>query len=789
MLLHYARVFLEHIVKPRLWDVAFAHSTVQTFSPTKPTTPTHPALAHSTFVHSNFAHFVHSIPLHKFYERASKHCLIACNPASLHQVLCEHIAQGALSSDTLIQQADDAASHRFTFLGDTPLNHACAEMADETLLNWHKDYRSGYSWRSERFQPARTISFLAPHQTPQGFSDVKYPWELNRCQWFMWLALAHVLHYPHYPNGNVADNTSTSNRQALESRWYQAFKRDVLHWIDENPVGCGINWSVGMEIAIRAVSWTCTFALFGSSTLEDAECWLPVLDSLWHHAHYLSYHLEYTRHPGNHFDANVLGLIVLGALFAETRNGKRWIRQGVCHLERELLRQTYADGVNWEHSTAYHRLVTELFLASAIVAERNGYHIQHESRQRLLSMLRFMQAYCRADGTAPAFGDADNGRLLRPFASEDFSNHASTLCCGAVYFQDKSLLPQNAPIATLLDAYLIFGSEAVHQSLTLSSPQSSVLASLHASAPSFGVHHFRDGGMIILHARTAHTQAHCAIDVGDYGMKGWGGHGHNDCLSFVLWLGNSSQADNDTLHLSGREYISDSGTGMYTPRPDIRNALRSVGAHNTLTLYRPDGTIIEPVEWKGLWRIVRDELLPRVHSFEEWSNEEASTLRFVTEHSGYKKRYGFVHRRTFDLVSRPQHGMTLSITDEMLEEPQAKSQQRHEQAFVHLHLPPWVCVEQNDAFSVIIRQRPDNEDENEQETFAQKDSGANNNDTVRLAPYCTVRCTQELMLEEALFSPAYGILQTGLRLKAPCFRQQAVHNKTEQPTTFTIHWQ
>jgi uncharacterized heparinase superfamily protein len=64
------------------------------------------------------------------------------------------------------------------------------------------------------------------------------------------------------------------------------------------------------------------------------------------------------------------------------------------------------------------------------------------------------------------------------------------------------------------------------------------------------------------------ADAHVFVDCGPVGLRGRGGHGHNDCLAFELWT-------------DGAPLITDSGSFTYTSSYELRNAFRATAAHNT----------------------------------------------------------------------------------------------------------------------------------------------------------------------------------------------------------------
>src|SRR5205823_5973496 len=81
-----------------------------------------------------------------------------------------------------------------------------------------------------------------------------------------------------------------------------------------------------------------------------------------------------------------------------------------------------ADGVDYEASTAYHRLVSELFLFPALYREALGLPVADAYRDRVAAAARFVAAYTKPDGSAPAWGDADDARLM-PLGENDVVDH------------------------------------------------------------------------------------------------------------------------------------------------------------------------------------------------------------------------------------------------------------------------------------------------------------------------------------------------------------------------------
>ena len=65
------------------------------------------------------------------------------------------------------------------------------------------------------------------------------------------------------------------------------------------------------------------------------------------------------------------------------------------------------------------------------------------------------------------------------------------------------------------------------------------------------------------------AERHVIVDCGEVGMRGRGGHGHNDILSFELFL-------------NGINVVTDCGAYLYTASREWRNPFRSTAFHNTV---------------------------------------------------------------------------------------------------------------------------------------------------------------------------------------------------------------
>ena len=102
------------------------------------------------------------------------------------------------------------------------------------------------------------------------------------------------------------------------------------------------------------------------------------------HGRFIFANVEYSDVRGNHFAANIAALAVLANTFAKTiPEAIKWSKYAAKHLESELNSQFSYDGVQFEKSVPYHRLVTQLFLLSAIALEKGESRISENAKKQL----------------------------------------------------------------------------------------------------------------------------------------------------------------------------------------------------------------------------------------------------------------------------------------------------------------------------------------------------------------------------------------------------------------------
>jgi uncharacterized heparinase superfamily protein len=465
----------------------------------------------------------------------------------------------------LLDRARRAQGREVELLGSEPV-----VLSDP--IDWHQDFKTGHRWPPAFHRRIDYNNFDRP-------SDVKLPWELSRLQWALPLGQAWLL--------TKDDAHAAAARALLES------------WIDANPYGASVNWACTMEPALRILSWTWLFhACADAPSWRDTEFRSRFIGALYLHGDFVARNLERADINGNHYTADAAGLVYAGLFFGPVGRAPRWAQDGWRILLSELPRQVFPDGVDYEASVAYHRLVLELFAYPALYRMRSGLPVDAAYCERLAQMARFTAAYSRQDGSVPLWGDADDARAL-PLGTQTLNDHRYLI----------GLIAAVCGVDDLLDCFSGRRDE-VAWALGMAAAERLPARAQAPPAPSIA---FPDGGFYILRS----ADHHVFVDCGPLGLAGRGGHGHNDLLSFEA-----------VLH--GEHLLTDCGAFVYSGSPTERNNFRSTAYHNT-----------PQVDGEEINRLVAPQLLWVLHNDAphrplEWTVAEQHST-FVGSHAGYTR--------------------------------------------------------------------------------------------------------------------------------------------------------
>jgi hypothetical protein len=362
-----------------------------------------------------------------------------------------------------------------------------------------------------------------------------------------------------------------------------------------------------MEVAIRAINLLAGFKMVSDSPLIGSEETAVVLKTLIAHGRYIRNNLEFSyRVRSNHYLSNLIGLFVLGTSLPDLADSREWVELSSKHLLSEFETQVLSDGISYEASIGYHRLVLEIYALFFSSAFEAGTRPEPRHWRKLNAMFDFVLHYLKPDGEAPALGDSDDGRLFN-FSGCRTSHHGYLLDIGAALFGEPAFKQTDT-----------FSEEAIWW---LGQSARDRFAALAQGAPPSSKA-FEQGQVFVQRA----GDLYAIIDCGDHGIEGHGSHAHSDALSFELFA-------------CGQTFLRDPGSYVYTGSERWRNRFRSTEYHNTV---RVDGLEISQTREGELFAL-QENVRPTI---DLWKSSETEDLLRAAHASYSRLPEPIVHNRS-----------------------------------------------------------------------------------------------------------------------------------------------
>ena len=535
-------------------------------------------------------------------------------------------------------------------------------------IPWQIDFKSGYTWSAKTWYTEIVYGHLPG-------VDVKVPWELARMQ--------------HLPMFARAFRIAEASERGVYMR---EFRNEILDFIAVNPPQFGVNWRCTMDVGIRVANWLVAYDLFKAFGASFDDAFERILaSSVYDHGRHIIRNLEYSPDlRSNHYLSDIVGLLFAALHLPSTDEADAWLAFAVQELVSEMAHEFHEDGSNFEGSTSYHRLSTELMLYSALFAvqmdrsrrdrvksyrctlhhvqpslnpiEKQDFDLERDEIfpewfwERLAKALRFTSDLLHEDGTIPQIGDNDSGRFLKLNSVYDVLREQEAVMkymnlAGFPVREDGVYYDENI----LNHQYL---NEAYHVLCGLgnNSPIDFEMAFLRSLAKKIPAVHLADN-MLPSDDSVCVRDFVDALPVADLDMQKYHFPKPKELVSALrcypyegmglyifksphLYMtvrcgeigqnGNGGHAHNDqlsiTLQIDGKDIIVDPGTYLYTPLPERRNEFRSTTAHFTV---QKDGAEQNP--WHpgraGLFSMAREETLAKVLLL--------TPNAIVMEHSGF----------------------------------------------------------------------------------------------------------------------------------------------------------
>ncbi|MAH84077.1 MAG: hypothetical protein CBB68_07000 [Rhodospirillaceae bacterium TMED8] len=460
-------------------------------------------------------------------------------------------------------------------------------------IDWQVDFRSGHRWRENDVSKGIFYGHLPG-------VDIKLPWELARLQHLPMMALA-----ARSADGKTAD------------KWRRECLDQVLDFISTNPPGYGANWVCTMDVAIRAANMVLTYWLLSTDkNVESRSHKLferELVYSLTSHGRHIISNLENTDTSyGNHYLADICGLLYVAAALPRNTETSYWWRFACDQLISEISRQFNCDGSNFEGSTSYHRLSSEMAVygLSLIVGRDGAEKIPAEIASKLAAMAQFSIDISKPNNQIAQIGDNDSGRFFKicpahftEDLTENHLDHRATIAAISSLLSIKSGIPDFKDLGCRTECEVVSALTNGQRLLVEAPYHAATTHAIKNKIPSLKGSHPREIKItlsdldILLGLRPAaypnfglfiwkSPRFYMSMRCGVIGQNERGGHAHNDQLSIEL-------------NIDGVDWLLDPGSYVYTPSPKTRNAYRSIMAHAA-----PRQGTLEPASLRlGLFRL------------------------------------------------------------------------------------------------------------------------------------------------------------------------------------------
>jgi hypothetical protein len=425
--------------------------------------------------------------------------------------------------------------------------------------DWNRNYRTGAAWPD---LSARKVH----HRRADIAGGVKWTWELGRLTTLPTMALA----------------ARRSDDDALAARC----ERWLADWNETNPLGHGVHYTSGIEMAVRVLTTQWTLALLGERFAPQTV--RATRGLMAQQALYCRDHLSIGSSANNHLISEYAAMTVMGAL--HTLHGEnKVLERGLAGLEREALAQLHEDGVPGEQAFGYLPFIWELLLLPFIAAEVTGHRVDPRVRERLAATLSFARDMRLPNGRLPSIGDEDDARVL--LAELD--------------------APRLDLVGGALAAWLGGGAAGLDDSacelaLLLTGRRAGA-----ATPPRQGTMRFPHGG----YSAWRHGDQLVTFDHGPLGYGTLAAHGHADALAI-------------TVHAGEVPLIADPGTFAYQDDLAARDRCRSTPVHATVHFGgRSQSEMLGPFLWGRRARVdgITHEDAARVRATCTWWTGERHT--------------------------------------------------------------------------------------------------------------------------------------------------------------------
>lgn len=367
--------------------------------------------------------------------------------------------------------------------------------------------------------------------------DPKLIWEINKQQYLLDLGLAYQL--------------------TKESKYAEKIISEIEEWINQNPEYRGINWTSGLEISLRCLSWMFSLSLIKEYIINNNIYINKILHYIRIKTELIFNKLSLYSSANNHLIGE-LTLLLYSSYFIECKESNLWRKHSIFMLNQQINNQFYNDGINKEQSVNYQIHTMELYFLCEYILNLNSMSLEEKTLERLKKACYYLDKLSESDGTVFNIGDEDGGHILKlqsqPNNIIDILQFGSLVLKNNNIYKHKNIYTDYKVLMLFGEKYMRFINGAYNNSNTIED-----------------TYIFKNGGMYVKDGFINNIAYKAMFDFGESGMAPLNAHAHCDILSF-------------NLNIAGNPFLVDCGTYKYHKDDQFRDYFRGVKAHNTISI-------------------------------------------------------------------------------------------------------------------------------------------------------------------------------------------------------------
>jgi hypothetical protein len=375
--------------------------------------------------------------------------------------------------------------------------------------------------------------------------------------------------------------------------------REIVDWIEKNPINQGPNYKCSQEISLRILNWTFALYFYRNSESLTEDVFQKIMHSIYWQIRHVRSNIHFSRISvrNNHAITETLTLYLTSLLYPFFPEAEERKRRGKAWFEEEIAYQVYEDGTFLQFSMNYHRVVIQLLTWAIGLAELNKEKYADVVYERAYKSVDYLyQCQEESNGWLPNYGSND-GALFFKLSQNDYRDYR----------------PQLDALHQMLTGKKLYAEDFEDKSWYAVS-----LQSFPPIKKKYGCIYYPVSGYYLIREQDTLTFIHCG--------------GYKD---------RPAQADNMHIDIwyKGENVLLDAGSYKYNTTPELTKYFIGTSSHNTVMLGDNDQMLkggrfiwfFWPKDAKGYLKEEADEFVfeGKINTFRQLGDEITQIRKII----------------------------------------------------------------------------------------------------------------------------------------------------------------